>query len=61
MVYRMQLTYDEIIDTSDLNYIPSKRIGYSLQPGIYEISDLNTTLEYLVPNDVEVSITIDDI
>ena len=27
LVYRMQLTYDEIIDISDLKYIPTKRIG----------------------------------
>ena len=27
MVYRFQLTYDEIMDILDLNYIPTKRIG----------------------------------
>ena len=35
IVYRMQLTYDENIDTLDLIYIPTKRTGYSLNPGIY--------------------------
>ena len=30
LVYRMQLTYNEIIDILDLEYIPTKRIGYSL-------------------------------
>ena len=45
LVYRMQLTYDEIIDVLDLNYIPTKRTGYSLNPGIYEIVDLNNTLK----------------
>ena len=39
LVYRMQLTYDEIIDVLDLKYISTKRIGYSLNPGIYEIAD----------------------
>ena len=34
MVYRMQLTYDQIIDTADLKCIPSKRTGYSLPPGV---------------------------
>ena len=34
LVYRMQLTYDEIMDILDLNYIPTKRTGYSLVPGI---------------------------
>ena len=45
LVYRMQLTYDEIIDTLDLKYIPTKRTGYSLNPGIYGVIDLNNTLK----------------
>ena len=57
----MQLTYGEIIDIMDLKYIQSKRIGYSLQTGIYEMSDRNKTLEDLLPDNVKVSITIDDI
>ena len=35
LVYRMPLTYDEIMDILDLKYIPTKRTGYSLNPGIY--------------------------
>ena len=35
----MQLTYNETIDILDLKYIPTKRTGYSLNPGIYEVSD----------------------
>ena len=61
LVYRFQLTYDEIIDILDLKYIPTKRTGYSLNPGIYEVVDLNTTLKYILPDNVKVSITIDDI
>ena len=57
----MQLTYDEIIDTLDLKYIPTKRTGYSLNPGIYEVVDLNNTLKYILPDNVKVSITIDDV
>ena len=34
LVYRMQLTYDEIINVLDLKNIPTKRTGYSLNPGI---------------------------
>ena len=37
LVYRMQLTYKEIIDILNLECIPTKRIGYSLSPGIYEV------------------------
>ena len=33
-IYRMQLTYNEIIDILDLEYIPTKRIGSSLYPNI---------------------------
>ena len=61
LVYRMQLTYDEIIDVLDLKYISTKRIGYSLNTGIYEIVDLNNTLKYILPDKVKISVTIDDI
>ena len=61
LVYRMQLTYDEIIDVLDLKYIPTKRTGYSLNPGIYEVVDLNNTLKYILPDNVKINVTIDDI
>ena len=61
LVYRMQLTNDEIIDVLDLQYIPTKRTGYSLNPGIYEIVDLSNTLKHILPDNVKVNITIDDI
>ena len=61
LVYRMQLTYDEIIDILDLKNIPTKITGYSLNPGIYEVVDLNNTLKYILPDNVKVSVTIDDI
>ena len=55
----MQLTYDEIIDVLVLKYIPTKRTGYRLNPGIYEAVDLNNTLKYILPDNVKVSVTID--
>ena len=61
LVYRMQLTYDEIMDILDLKYIPTKRTGYSLNPGIYEVLDLNNTLKYILPDNVKVTITYDNI
>ena len=61
LVYRFQLTYDEIIDILDLKYISTKRTGYTLEPGIYEIVDLDNTLKYILPDNVKVSITIDDV
>ena len=61
LVCRMRLSYDEKIDILDLKYIPTKRTGYSLNPGIYEVVDLNNTLKYILPDKVKVSVTIDDV
>ena len=61
LVYRMRLSYDEIMDILDLKYIPTKRTGYSLNPGIYEVVDLNNTLKHISPDNVKINITIDDI
>ena len=61
MVYRLQLTYDEILDILDLKYIPTKRTGYSLNSGIYEVVDLNNTSKHILPDNVKVSVTIDDV
>ena len=57
----MRLTYDEIMDILDLKYIPTKRTGYILNPGICEVIDLNNTLKHILPDDVKVSVTIDDV
>ena len=43
------------------NNFPSERTGYTLPPGRYETSEINKTLEFLLPHIVEVSVTIDDI
>ena len=39
----MRLNYNEIIDILDLKFIPTKRTGYSINPGIYEVIDLKNT------------------
>ena len=61
LVHRMRLSYDEIMDILDLKYIPTKRTGYSLDPGIYEVDDLNNTLKSILPDNVKVTVSIDDI
>ena len=61
LVYRMRLSYYEIMDILDLRYIPTKRTGYSLDPGIYQVVDLNNCLKNILPDNVQVNITIDDI
>ena len=60
MVYRFRLTYDEIMDILDLKYIPTKRTGYSIEPNIYNVVDLNKTLKNILPNNVKIDITIDE-
>ena len=57
----MGLTYDEIIDVLDIKYFPSEWVGYTTTPGDYERGDINRTLEYLSPDFVKISFTIDDI
>ena len=59
MVYRFQLTYNEMIDILDLKYIPTSTIGYTLAPGIYEISDVILMLKSLLPKEVKINITVD--
>ena len=61
LVYRMRLSYDEIMDILDLKYKPTKRTGYSLNPGFYEVVDLNNTLKHILPDNVKINITVDDI
>ena len=61
MVYRFQLTYDGNIKTLDLKIIPTTTMGYILPLGKYEIIDNNFKLKFLLPKEVKVNITIDDI
>ena len=49
----MQLTFVEVRDNFNLNYNPTKRRGYSLNPGIYEVADLNKTLKNILPDNSE--------
>ena len=60
LVYRMRLSYDEIMDILDLKYIPTKRMGYSIEPNIYNIVDLNKTLKNILPTNVKIDVTIDE-
>ena len=44
-----------------MKYIPTKRTGYSLNPGFYEVVDLNITLRHILPDNAKESVTIDDV
>ena len=61
MVYRLQLTGDETIDILDAKHIAVSTVGYTLLPGVYEIRDINLMLTSLLPGEVEVNVTIDEI
>ena len=61
MVYRLQLTYDEIVDILDFKYIPTSTKGCTLVPGIYEVTDINFMLKSLLPEEVKVNLTIDEV
>ena len=61
LVYRMRPSDDEIIDIQGLKYIPTKRLEYSLNSGFYEVVDLNNSSNYILPDSVKVSVTIDDV
>ena len=61
LVYRMQITYDDIMEKLDLKYIPRKRSDYSKNPGFYEVADSSNTLKHVLPDIVKVSVTIDDV
>ena len=61
MVNRMQLTYNEIMDVLDIKNIPRERIGYTLPPKAYEVSGINRTLKFSLPDFVKVSFTFDDV
>ena len=59
LVFRTELSYSEIEDILEVKYIATKTTGYTLPPGLYEISDLILIMTSLVPNEVRVIITID--
>ena len=61
MVYRLQLTYDEIVDILNLKYIPTTTIGYTLPPSLYEIIDIDIMLKSFLPKEVKLKITIADV
>ena len=61
LVYRFQLTYDEIIDILDLKHINGSTKEHTLPPGVYENLDINFMLKSLLPKEVKVKITIDDV
>ena len=60
MAFRMQLTYNEIVDILNVKYFAGSTIGYTLPPGVYKIKDINLLLKSLLPNEVKVNIKNND-
>ena len=58
MVYRMQLTFDEIIDKPNRKCFAGSLFSFT---GIYKSTDYNLMLKSLVHNEVKVNNTIDDL
>ena len=61
LVFSFQLTIDEIIDILELENITRSTKGYTLSPGAYEVTDNILMLKSLLPKEVKVSITNDDV
>ena len=61
MACRMELTYDDIIDTLDAKYFVAKTTGYTLPKGIFEISAFTLMVRSLLHDEVKVDIVSDDI
>ena len=60
LVYGFQLKYDEVIDILKLNKIPTKN-RLLLEPGNVWNNRFKQNPEYILPDNVKVSIIIDDI
>ena len=61
LVFRFHLTHPEIMDILDVKHIAGSTKGYTLAPGIYEILDFVFMLKSLLPNELKLNNTVDDI
>ena len=57
----MESTYGEIESILEMNCIPLSFSGYTFSSVIYELTDNHLLLETLLPDEVKVKSTIDDI
>ena len=60
IVFRVEITFDEIIDVLDTKYFNASSTGYTLPPGKYKFIDPKSMFNTLLPVDIKVDITIDD-
>ena len=57
----MELTYIEIEDILDMNYVASSSTRCTPPPGVYEIRDNNSMLKSFFPDEVKTKMTNEDI
>ena len=60
LVYRKDLTYDEIVDILNVKYFAGSNKDYSLPPAVYKVDDHNLILKSLLLNKVKLNLAIDD-
>ena len=60
MVYRLKLTYNDLIDKLDVTYISGSTIGYTIPPGVCEVKEINLMLKFLIFGKVKLYIAIDE-
>ena len=61
MAFRLELSYSEIENILNMKYIVASTVGYFLDPSVYEIRGISFISKSLLPKDVKVNITNDDI
>ena len=54
MVYRLQLTYDGILEILDVKFKARSTLGDTLSPGVYQIVDFDLMSKYLLSSEVSV-------
>ena len=58
MVYRLELTYDEVLTILDTSYFALKTTSYTLSPGKHKISEPNLMLKSVLPSEVKIKIQL---
>ena len=60
MVIRRNLNFGEILSLFGINYITQTKESFTLQPGIYEVAEVNKTLKNFLSSNLLVDVTVDD-
>ena len=61
LVYRLQLAEDEIVVNLNFKKVSGSTRGYTLSAGVYEVNDNNFMSKSLLPKELKVNITNEDV